>query len=98
VGRGITGRRAGTFFLFFGFVVDPGTIPKALPAGLALAIVGAATKIATGWIAVRRGGIGRRGRIRAGTALVARGEFSVVIAGIAGAAGAEPDLGPLAAC
>jgi K+:H+ antiporter subunit KhtU len=42
---------AGTFFLFFGFEVDPGTIPKALPAGLALAIVGAATKIATGWIA-----------------------------------------------
>jgi monovalent cation:H+ antiporter-2, CPA2 family len=89
---------AGTFFLFFGFEVDPGTIPKALPAALALAIVGAATKIATGWIAARRGGIGRRGRIRAGTALVARGEFSIVIAGIAVAAGAEPDLGPLAAC
>jgi CPA2 family monovalent cation:H+ antiporter-2 len=29
---------------------------------------------------------------------VARGEFSIVIAGIAVAAGAEPDLGPLAAC
>jgi CPA2 family monovalent cation:H+ antiporter-2 len=89
---------AGTFFLFFGFEVDPGTIPKALPAALGLAIVGAATKIATGWIGARRAGIGRRGRIRAGTALVARGEFSIVIAGIAVAADAEPDLGPLAAC
>jgi CPA2 family monovalent cation:H+ antiporter-2 len=89
---------AGTFFLFFGFEVDPGTIPKALPAALALAIVGAATKLATGWIVARRGGIGRRGRIRAGTALIARGEFSIVIAGIAVTAGAEPDLGPLSAC
>lgn len=89
---------AGTFFLFFGFEVDPGTIPKALPAALALAIVGAATKLATGWIAARRGGIGRRGRIRAGTALIARGEFSIVIAGIAVTAGSEPDLGPLSAC
>jgi CPA2 family monovalent cation:H+ antiporter-2 len=89
---------SGTFFLFFGFEVDPGTIPKALPAALVLAIVGAATKIATGWIAARRAGIGRRGRIRAGTALVARGEFSIVIAGIGVTAGAEPDLGPLAAC
>ena len=89
---------AGTFFLFFGFEVDPGTIPAALPAALALAIVGAATKVGTGWIAVRRAGIGRRGRIRAGVALIARGEFSIVIAGIAVAGGAEPDLGPLAAC
>ncbi|MGZ8605334.1 MAG: cation:proton antiporter, partial [Actinomycetota bacterium] len=29
--------------------------------------------------------------------LIARGEFSIVIAGVAVAAGAEPDLGPLAA-
>jgi CPA2 family monovalent cation:H+ antiporter-2 len=89
---------AGTFFLFFGFEVDPGTIPAALPAALVLAIVGAATKVGTGWIAARRAGIGRRGRIRAGVALIARGEFSIVIAGIAVAGGAEPDLGPLAAC
>jgi CPA2 family monovalent cation:H+ antiporter-2 len=88
---------AGTFFLFFGFEVDPGTIPKALPAGLALAAVGAGTKFATGWLAARRGGIGRRGRIRAGVALIARGEFSIVIAGIVAADGAEPDIAPLAA-
>jgi CPA2 family monovalent cation:H+ antiporter-2 len=35
--------------------------------------------------------------MRAGTALVARGEFSIVIAGIAVTAGVEPDLGILAA-
>ena len=37
----------------------------------------------------------RQGGIRAGTALVARGEFSIVLAGLG--AGLEPQLGPLAA-
>lgn len=88
---------AGTFFLFFGFEVDPGTLPRALPPAVALAAVGAVTKYATGWIAAHRAGVGRRGRIRAGVGLVARGEFSIVIAGIAVTSGAEPELGPLAA-
>jgi CPA2 family monovalent cation:H+ antiporter-2 len=35
------------------------------------------------------------GRLRAGTALVARGEFSIVIAGLAVAAGI-PEVGPVA--
>lgn len=88
---------AGVFFIFFGFRVDPGTIPPAIVPALGIAAVGVLTKYATGWIGARRAGIGRRGRIRAGAALVARGEFSIVIAGIAVGAGAEPDLGPLAA-
>lgn len=88
---------AGVFFLFFGFEIDPGTIPGSLGAALGLAALGLATKMATGWIAARRVGVGRRGRFRAGAALVARGEFSIVIAGLAMAAGAEPELGPLAA-
>jgi CPA2 family monovalent cation:H+ antiporter-2 len=40
---------------------------------------------------------GRAGRLRAGTSLVARGEFSVIVAGIGVAAGAEAELGPLVA-
>lgn len=86
---------AGAFFLFFGFRIDPGSIPPVIAPALALAVVGALTKYATGWIGARRAGIGRRGRIRAGAALVARGEFSIVIAGLA--VGVEPELGPLAA-
>lgn len=88
---------AGAFFLFFGFEVDPGTLPRALPAAVALAIVGLGTKCLTGWLAARAGGVGRRGRIRAAVALVARGEFSIVIAGIAIASGTEPEIGPIAA-
>jgi CPA2 family monovalent cation:H+ antiporter-2 len=37
------------------------------------------------------------GRLRAGTALVARGEFSIVIAGLGVLGGVEPALAPLAA-
>lgn len=88
---------AGAFFLFFGFQIDPGTLPRALPAAVLLAVVGAGTKFGTGWIAAARARLGLRARIRAGVALIARGEFSIVIAGIAFAAGLEPDLGPLAA-
>ncbi|MGH2659030.1 MAG: cation:proton antiporter [Actinomycetota bacterium] len=88
---------AAAFFLFFGFDIDPRTLPQALPSAAALAVVGAATKYATGWLTARRAGVGRRGRIRAGVGLIARGEFSIVIAGIALTAGGEPEIGPIAA-
>ncbi|MFJ8795969.1 cation:proton antiporter, partial [Streptomyces sp. NPDC102462] len=42
----------------------------------------------------RRAGISAKGRWRAGGTLVARGEFSIVIAGLA--VGVEPRIGPLA--
>ncbi|MEV7176369.1 cation:proton antiporter [Kitasatospora sp. NPDC093679] len=87
---------AAVFFVFFGLSTDPTSIPPVLLPALALALVTALTKIATGYWAARRAGIGPRGRWRTGGALVARGEFSIVIAGLAVTAGIEPDLGPLA--
>lgn len=84
---------AAAFFLAIGFAVSPAQLFPALPAALALAVAGIATKIATGWYAARRDGIAPRGRLRAGTALVARGEFSVVIMSLAGAT--SPELGPV---
>jgi CPA2 family monovalent cation:H+ antiporter-2 len=85
---------AAVFFVFFGLSTDPAAIPPVLVPALILAFVTALTKIATGWYAARRAGIGTRGRLRAGGALVARGEFSIVIAGLA--VGVEPRIGPLA--
>jgi monovalent cation:H+ antiporter-2, CPA2 family len=87
---------AAVFFVFFGLQTDPASIPPVLLVAGALAVVTAGTKVATGWWAARRAGIGLRGRWRAGAALVARGEFSIVIAGLAVAAGREARLGPLA--
>jgi len=88
---------SGLFFVFFGLQVDPRDLPPLLVPAILLAVVGAATKIATGRWAAARNGVAVRGRRRAGYALVPRGEFSVVIAGIAVNAGADSRLGPLAA-
>lgn len=86
---------AATFFVAFGLGTDPGAVLPALPAAVALGVVTSATKIATGWYAARREGVAVPGRLRAGTALIARGEFSIVIAGLAVAAGLA-EVGPVA--
>jgi CPA2 family monovalent cation:H+ antiporter-2 len=87
---------AATFFLFVGLQIDLVSLPPVLWLAIGLAVLTAATKMITGWWAAARDGIAPRGRVRAGTALVARGEFSVVIAGLGGIT-LEPRLGPLAA-
>jgi CPA2 family monovalent cation:H+ antiporter-2 len=74
---------AAVFFVVFGLSTDPRAIPPVLGWALVLAVSTAATKYATGWWAAKRARIGRMGRARAGAALIARGEFSIVIAGLA---------------
>ncbi len=81
---------AATFFVVFGLNTDPTSIPPVLGYALLLGLVTTLTKLFTGWWAARRQGIGRLGRARAGAALVARGEFSIVIAGLAVSAGSVP--------
>lgn len=76
---------AAVFFVFFGLSTDPASLPSELLPAAVLAIVGIATKLVTGWVAGRRMGVGPAGRLRAGAALVARGEFSIIIAGLVGA-------------
>src|SRR5690554_6295635 len=87
---------AALFFVFFGLSTDPAGIPPVLLPAAALAAVTIATKVYTGWWAARRAGIGPLGRWRAGLTLVSRGEFSIVIAGLAVGAGLEPRIAPLA--
>ena len=76
---------AAVFFVAIGFSVAPADLLPKLPVALALAAVTALTKVATGIYAASREGAGRRGQLRAGTALIARGEFSLVIIGLVGA-------------
>jgi CPA2 family monovalent cation:H+ antiporter-2 len=88
---------AAIFFVVFGLSTDPRTIPAMLGWAVLLAVTTTATKLATGWWAARRQGIGPLGRARAGAALVARGEFSIIIAGLAvGYAAVDPRLAALA--
>lgn len=88
---------AALFFLFFGLQIDPASLPPVLGVAVGLAAFTAATKLGTGWWAARRSGVGVRGRLRAGATLVARGEFSIIIAEIGVVVGVEAQLGPLAA-
>lgn len=88
---------AALFFLFFGLQIDPASLLPVLLQALALGIVTGLTKLLTGWWAARRAGVDAAGGLRAGAALLARGEFSIVIAGLGVQAGLEPELGPLAA-
>jgi Kef-type K+ transport system membrane component KefB len=75
---------AAVFFVAIGLTIDPAELLPMLPVASALAVVTAVTKVITGAYAARRDGAGRAGQRRAGTALIARGEFSLVIIGLAG--------------
>lgn len=89
---------AAAFFVTFGLSTDPGALLPAIPLAVLLVVVTSATKVATGYVAARRTGVKRKGRWRAGVALVPRGEFSVVIAALAVAGGVDARVGPLTAC
>jgi CPA2 family monovalent cation:H+ antiporter-2 len=87
---------AAVFFLFFGLSTTPSDLPPVLVPALILAIVTMGTKVLTGYLAARKAGIAEPGRWRAGFALTPRGEFSIVIAGLAVSAGADRSLAALA--
>jgi CPA2 family monovalent cation:H+ antiporter-2 len=87
---------AASFFVLFGLAVDPRNIPPVLAIAAGLAVATAATKMGAIWWGMARAGIGPRGRRRASSILLARGEFSIVIAEIGVSAGLEPQLGALA--
>ncbi|MFM6974981.1 MAG: cation:proton antiporter [Agromyces sp.] len=88
---------AAVFFVFFGITVDVGLVLPMLPLAAALAVVTMTTKFATGYVAAKHAGIARAGRWRAGLTLTPRGEFSIVIAGLAVSSGVAPEIAPLAA-
>ena len=88
---------AATFFLFFSFQIEPSSLAAAILPAVGLTVVTAGTKLLSGSVAARRRGIGPGGQRRAGTALIARGEFSIVIAAIGASTADGSDLGALAA-
>jgi monovalent cation:H+ antiporter-2, CPA2 family len=85
------------FFLFFSLQIDPGSLPPVLLPATALAAIGLISKLATGWLVARRAGVGRLGRMRAGSVLAARGEFSVAIAALGVSGGIAARLGAFTA-
>lgn len=87
---------AAVFFVFFGMQTNVKAIPPVLGMAVILGAITILTKVFVGMFAARRAGIALPGQVRAGTVMVPRGEFNIVIAGLATAAGIV-EIGPLAA-
>jgi CPA2 family monovalent cation:H+ antiporter-2 len=88
---------AATFFVFFALRVSTDALADVAAVAAGLWVISSALKIATGWWAARRAGMRPRGSARVASALVARGEFSILLAQLGVGAGLEPQLGPVAA-
>jgi CPA2 family monovalent cation:H+ antiporter-2 len=73
---------AAIFFLFFGLSVSPAEMIQVLPLALLLAGLGIAGKMYVGWNIAKDMSDGSAWK-RAGAFLIPRGEFSIVIAGLA---------------
>ena len=87
---------AALFFLAFGLSVDPAAFGGVWPLALVLVVVAVATKVWAGWRIGQRDGLPKRSSLALGMTLVPRGEFSIVLGGIATAAG-QPRLAALVA-
>lgn len=87
---------AAFFFLFFGLSTNPRDLIEVLIPAAILAVITMATKTFSGYQAAKSVGVGVLGRWRTGLILTPRGEFSIVIAGLAVSAGVQPLLAPLA--
>lgn len=92
---------AAVFFFAFGLTVDFASLPDIwiwIAVAIPAAVIG---KTLTGYVAGRMVGFGKRQSLNSGASLVARGEFSVILAGMA-ATGAAVDgpfrqhIGPFA--
>jgi CPA2 family monovalent cation:H+ antiporter-2 len=88
---------AAIFFLFFGLQIDPATLPPVLLTAVALGVATTLTKLASGWWSAHRAGAGRMASLRAGSILVTRGEFSILIAELGVSAGLDMELSALTA-
>ena len=82
---------AAAFFFDVGLHVDLMGAGRYLPLAVLLLVVTTATQVATGFVAGRLSGLSLRGSVGHGLMLVPRGEFSLVIIGLAAAA---PQIAP----
>jgi CPA2 family monovalent cation:H+ antiporter-2 len=88
---------AAAFFFAFGLSIDPGdaaTVAVPVLAGVALAIV---LNVAAGLAIARLQRTNRVGAANIALTLLGRGEFSLILATLAAAAGLDPRLGPFVA-
>ena len=94
----VAGHLRCSVLVFFGLQTVPASLASSLGPAILLGLAGIVSKLVTGWLAARKAGVAVPGRIRAGTSLIARGEFSVVIAGLALGFGTGAATGSVGHC
>jgi monovalent cation:H+ antiporter-2, CPA2 family len=87
---------AAIFFFAFGLSIDPRTFTAVWIPAAVLTVLAVAVKLYAGWVAGRGIGLSQRGALSLGLTLIARGEFSIILAGIAVSIG-QVELGALIA-
>lgn len=88
---------AATFFFAFGLTVDPSALTSVLGAVLAAVAVTVVGCVVAGVIAARIQQLGPAAAANIGLTILARGEFSLILASLAVVAGLDGRLGPFAA-
>lgn len=82
---------AAAFFLDFGLHVDILSALAQLPAALLLVVATVVTNMATGYVSGQLSGLSTRASVGHGLMLLPKGEFSLIIAGLAAGVSALPE-------
>ncbi|MFJ7330044.1 cation:proton antiporter [Streptomyces cyaneofuscatus] len=85
------------FFFAFGLSIDPGDLPSVFWPVLAAVVLTLAMNVAAGLAAARIYSFGTQATANIATTLVARGEFALILATMAAAAGLDDRLSPFIA-
>lgn len=88
---------AAVFFFAFGLTIDPGDVARVVGPVAAAAVLSIVLNVAAGLLAARMHRFGQREAANAGLTLLGRGEFSLILATFAAAAGLDPRIGPFVA-
>jgi monovalent cation:H+ antiporter-2, CPA2 family len=88
---------AAVFFFVFGLSIDPGNLgPVAVPV-IAAVVLTLFLNVGAGVVVSRMNGFGRRQASNVGFTTLGRGEFSLILASFAAAAGLDDRIGPFVA-
>ena len=85
------------FFFSFGLSIDPLSLGNALWIALGAVLITILANVISGMIAGRKAGLSHKASLNIGLTVVARGEFSIVVANMGLAAGLMPALKPFSA-
>lgn len=88
---------AALFFFAFGLTIDPGDIGGVAGAVAAAVVLSVVLNLTAGLIAARMHGFDRRAAANIGLTILGRGEFSLILATLAAAAGLDDRIGPFIA-